>query len=434
MKLPQAIIPFVLALAPLWQALAQTPGEAPHPPKGRNLEIHGEARLRVESKSDYDFSGGSQSYWLSRFRVNGRWELWDGVKFFAEGQDARVHGEDGNGSPSVDPDKVPNSFENPFDLRQAYFDYSPGSFGLRIGRQKIRGLYDRLFGTKEWRNTSLVFDGVLLQVPSEKRGYHFFSVRSVPTLPGEFDDWRKTGNRLSDSDLSGIVVEDPVLLPGAGLKYFWMFRHNNLADDAVHTFGGVFNRAHGSFTTTLEAALQTGEYGEDDHQAWMLAMNVSKELGGIGDAAFGYAYASGDGDPSDGKHGTFDNTLPLNHKYYGQMDFFALQNHHSIEASLSREVVGGTNFRVAYNAFWLDEPDTDSWYNSGMKALRTSSIAGTDPFVGSEVDLSLRFQTPWDITLHAGASRFFAGDYVSQTGNGADEDPTFFYLSLATGF
>ena len=32
---------------------------------------------------------------------------------------------------------------------------------------------------------------------------------------------------------------------------------------------------------------------------------------------------SGDDDPADGVHGTFDQLYPLGHAYYGYMDFFA---------------------------------------------------------------------------------------------------------------
>lgn len=415
------------------QALAQSEVVTPSG-RGHSLQIGGEARIRGELKQDYGFAGGSQSYWLSRSRVNGSWELQDGFRFFVEGQDARVFGQDEMGSPSINSDKVPNSFENPFDLRQAYLDLSIEEMDLRIGRQKIRGLYNRLFGTKEWRNTSLVFDGALLKAPTEVRTYTLFSVRSVPSLPGHFDDWSTTGNRLSDSALAGIVIEDPALLPGSELKYFWMFRYNDFLDDRVQTFGGTYHRDHGLFSSTLEASLQTGEYGGMDHQAWMLVMNLSKNFEGIGEASLGYTYASGDEDPTDGKHGTFDNTIPTNHRYYGLMDLFALQNLHSIEAYFVREFPGNATVRLAYNAFWLEEPDTDSWYNSGMKPIRSSSISATDPYVGSELDLSIRLKITGGSTLDAGVSRFFAGDYVSQTGSGGEEDPTFFYVSLATSF
>src|SRR5260370_10106076 len=41
-----------------------------------------------------------------------------------------------------------------------------------------------------------------------------------------------------------------------------------------------------------------------------------------------YSHGSGDSNPNDDKHETFENLFPTNHKFYGYMDFFSLQNIH----------------------------------------------------------------------------------------------------------
>jgi hypothetical protein len=422
-------IAFFLGQALVWADPVQPPSFFD------SLEIGGEVRFKGEFKEDYNFTGSDQSYFLTRFRANGTLDLGEHARIFVEGQDARVFGENEKGSPVVDADVIPNIFENPFDLHQAYLEFSPGAAQLRAGRQRVRGLYDRLFWSKEWLNTSLVYDGILVKLPTQHgRVWNIFSVRAVPALPSGFDDWRKTGKRISDSSLSGIVVDDPTLLSPGVLKYFWLFRHNGPTDDNVHSFGTVFSRKTKFFPIKLEAAYQDGEYGGTGHQAWMFCASISKDAGKFGQAGFHYNYASGDGDPGDGKHGTFDNTQPRNHINYGYMDFFALQNLHSLEASLVKNALD-KNFtlRLAYNAFWLDKPDTDSWYNAGMRVVRTSSTTGTDPYVGSEADLSMRYQISEDFRLEAGASCFFPGGYTRQTG-GYQKVPKFFYLSCSRNF
>ena len=48
-----------------------------------------------------------------------------------------------------------------------------------------------------------------------------------------------------------------------------------------------------------------------------------------------FNYGSGDDDPQDGAHGTFDQLYPLGHAYYGYIDPFALQNLRNTEVTPS---------------------------------------------------------------------------------------------------
>ena len=59
------------------------------------------------------------------------------------------------------------------------------------------------------------------------------------------------------------------------------------------------------------------------------------------------ARTSGDDDPTDGVHATFDNLYPLNHVYYGYMDLFALQNLRNVELSVETALPGGAYLRDA---------------------------------------------------------------------------------------
>jgi len=139
-----------------------------------------------------------------------------------------------------------------------------------------------------------------------------------------------------------------------------------------------------------------------------------------------YNYGSGDSNPADGTHQTFDNLYPLNHAYYGYMDFFSLQNVHNAEAVLSWKPDQQHKFRLAYEGFWLVKAGTDAWYNAGGGAIRRA-VTSTSSYVGSELDLTLstRF-TSWPIATLVGYSHFFAGSYIQQTGT--SRDVNFFYV------
>lgn len=392
------------------------------------LNIEGSFRVRGESKEDYNFSDSSQSYWLTQFRFQSQWDLGDRLGVFLQAQDARVFGEDSGGTPAVNPNVTPNGFENYLDLRQAYLDFLFEKANLRLGRQTVDLGYDRLIGSQGWRNTSRRFDGAMVEVDiSQARNLHIFHFGITPISPHGFDDFTDIGNQYFDSTISGIVMDDSQLLSGADLTIYWLFRNNDDFGDSVHTFGGLYSRKMGDYRAELGAAIQTGEFTELDQDAWMLHAGLTKTFEGTGSLHLSYAYASGDEDPIDGKHHTFDNLYPKNHKVYGQIDFFSLQNLHNLEISFKGKLKQNIDYRIAYHAFWLDEPSTDNWYRSSKKPVRPIT-PGADAYVGSELDLYVRYKISKSLWFDAGASQFFVGDYLEDSG-ASESDPTFFFIS-----
>lgn len=391
--------------------------------------------MRGEMKENFNFSDSSQDYFLSQIRIHGSLTLGDGLSFFVEGQDARIFGEDLNGTPAINEDARPNIYVDKLDVHQAYLDTTIGEgIDLRIGRQKFNFGDKRLVASLEWLNTARVWDGVRATVgDAENRSADIFHSRVVPVDPNGANDYQSTGSRYFNSTLSGIFVNDKALLEGADVQYWWLWRESDDNQDSTHTFGGSYFRKVGELDTNFSASVQTGEFGGVDHQAYMIHAEAGKAIEGVGYLSAAYNFATGDDNASDNEHGTFDNLYPLNHAYYGYMDLFALQNIHNVEAVLRKTLQDKYKLRLAYQAFWLDEPNTDSWYNAGMTAARTATTAGTDSYVGSEIDLTVGFSLPGDTSATVGASRFLAGDYVEQTG-AASKDPTFFFLSLARTF
>jgi len=148
---------------------------------------------------------------------------------------------------------------------------------------------------------------------------------------------------------------------------------------------------------------------------------------------FGLAYnfASGDGNPTDRTHTTFDNQYPLNHAYYGYMDFFAWQNMHNAVASVQAKLIGKLTGRLAYHAFWLAH-NLDAQYNAGGGVVRPGT-RGASRYVGSEIDVTLKYPL-WDKRwfIEAGYSRFISGSFIQDTGKSEDAD--FFYLQTLIKF
>ena len=115
------------------------------------------------------------------------------------------------------------------------------------------------------------------------------------------------------------------------------------------------------------------------------------------------------------------------------MDLNSLRNHHSLDLAVRRKVFSSTDLTLGFFSFWLDEPETDSWYNGGRSPKRPIPADGVDSFIGNEIDVQLRYRFTKLFWLDAGVSRFFAGDYVKQTG-ASDADPVFLFAEASYVF
>ena len=136
-----------------------------------------------------------------------------------------------------------------------------------------------------------------------------------------------------------------------------------------------------------------------------------------------YNFASGDSDPTDGKHETFENLFPTNHKFYGNMDLVSLQNIHDVRFTSSIKPLPRLTVIGDYHAFWLADAH-DNFYT--IAGARRGGIAATpgngyginpgyDSYVGSEVDLITTYAISPHATFEAGYGHFFTGEYVKQS-------------------
>ena len=403
------------------------------------FKVGASVRLRTEVRDDSKFGstnpGNDEQYLLTQLRVNATWNAATRATVFVEVQDARIFGEEG-----IDQDATPNIFADELDLHQGYLqiDLSSGQLpvDLTVGRQKFNLGDQRLVSSLEWVNTARVWDGVRLDVGrAGERTLSAFASRLVSVNPRKFNWHDLTGNRMFDSYFYGAyfssalaLITDLGLVQEGRLEAYWLFRHQAEAGDGVQTFGGRLTATHGAWDAELEGAVQFGRWGDERHRGSMLRSALGYTAVDLNDSRFGLAYnfGSGDGDPNDGTHATFDNLYPLNHAFYGYMDFFALQNLHNIEATFDTGFGGGFAARVAYQGFWLVQEDTDAWYNAGAGVVRqaTRDVAS---HVGTEIDITLR-RSFWQgrVAVEGGYGRLLTGEYMRSTGPNADAD--FFYL------
>ena len=403
------------------------------------LTVGSQLRLRGESRRNFKFddarAGNDEGFLLSRFRVGLTWRPGKRVTGAVELQDARIHGEE-----ALSETRTPNVFADQLDVHQAYLDVeAPASsrvpIAVRVGRQKLVYGSQRLVSPLEWVNTARVFDGARVAIGAGAgRRLDAFATRLVPVAPRGLNDHGLTGSRLLNSQLHGVYYTDGALLPDGAVEGYWLLRREGRLADAVHTIGTRIDARHGPWAFDGELAAQTGSYGGLDHRAAMVHVGgaFTTRLPGRPKLGAAFNLGSGDDDPDDGVHRTFDNLYPLNHVYYGTMDLFALQNLRNVEASVDAALPGGASVRVAYQHFALVEPGTDAWYNAAAGIVH----AGGDPHapadVGSEIDVTVRIRVR-HVGLEAGYGYFIGGGYLREMDfrlNSAH----FFYLQTTVGF
>lgn len=390
-------------------------------------------RMRWEDKQDFNFNTGEQSYLLTQVRLNGRYNFSKSAHVFVELQDARIHGEEREGVPAVNEDAVPNIFADELDLHQAYLAFKAGQGQVKIGRQKLNLADKRMVASLEWVNTARVLDGIRYTFGGKnERQFEVWATKPVTVNPNDPNDWANTGNRYFDSTFYGLMFSDPVSIDAGRYELFLLVRDNSDFNDTVFNLGGRLVKTFNKLTIDAQGHLQFGDWSDTDHQASAYAVlaQYQTEVPFFKTIAFGYLSASGDDDINEGDHDTFDNFYPLNHAYYGFMDFFGWQNMTNIELIFSGQAFPGGKWRVALHRFEINEATGDYWYNAGLGRLYFPTQQYPEDHAGDEIDFTLAFPLfDKKINMLLGYSIFQVGDYIEARGR--TNDATFWYAQAA---
>ncbi len=349
-------------------------------------------------------------------------------------------------------DRRPSPEEDgPVDLHQAYVtvgNHKQFPLSLKVGRQELTYGDERLVGAFAWNNVGRVFDAAKVRWQNSLFAADFFSGRVILPRDERF-------NMPNDYDWFSGVYASTKLIPKQATELYFLTRNTSDQSPTVNGTGvpAFWNgpSARDIYTVGLRMRSTPGEFGPWDygtelmgqfghfndplatpsgqeHQAFAAILqggytwaecSMTPRLG------LEYSYASGDSDPTDDKHETFENLFPTNHKFYGYMDFFSLQNIHDVRLSLSAKPLPRLSAAIEYHAFWLAD-SSDSLYNVGGARRGTlSSNNGTGTgyginptygsYVGSEIDFVVGYALTRFASLEAGYGHFFVGDYIDQS-------------------
>lgn len=375
------------------------------------LEPGAELRLRPEGFRGLLFKpGNDDAYVLSRIRLSLRIVPQPWLKFFAQGQDAHVFGNDRIG-------KAP-PFQDRLDLRQAYVelgDLEKYPILLRAGRQELAYGEERLIGSGNWSNTARTFDAVRLSLHGHGARVDLFTASVVGLKDNEFN------KHLAGDDLHGVWAVFERAVPKARVEPFLLWR---VAPGGIDekTLGfrwpGTLPR---NWDYAVEMAMQRGDWRGESISAWAghwRTSHVWPKSRWSPRARIDYDFATGDGNPLDRTRGTFDTLYPTPHDKYGLADQVGWKNIQHIGAIAEFTPRKGWAVQGKWHNYWLASA-FDGLYNAGGVLIARDVTGRSGKRVGQELNAEVMWTPSRHWALGAGAAHLFPGGFVRKASPGA---------------
>jgi hypothetical protein len=368
------------------------------------LKFSGEIRGRMESLDGINYVPHFQdSYYLHRIRLNAGIRVSSHFRAVIQLQDSQA--------PGYRRKPVPATVANTLDLRQSYLEAgSEEGVGwvARVGRQPLVFGDMRLVSTSNWGNVGPAYDGGRISYQTRGVRLDWFATSLVLPVAGHFD--RPRGDRR----LHGFYSTFNRGLHNSTVEAYFFWKDNLLGDLDVYTIGThAFGKLPGAFDYNVETALQTGHIARSGLRAWAGHWEMGHATGEspwYPRLIAEYNYASGDGNPTDGRVRTFDNLYPTDK--WGTADGIAWRNIHEAIFSTEWRPVRKWRIRTSYHAFWLASRK-DALYSIGGAVLAHNPAAKSGR-VGSELDLRTIYQHNVHLQLSGGYGYFLPGPYMKQ--------------------
>ncbi len=401
-----------------------------------HLTLGGQARLRFESETDKSFGGGTgpsqDAFVLQRYFIHADLRRTDGLRFFLQGKFAHANYRDKGGLAGL---------EDHADVHQGFMDITTPIYGqsatFRLGRQELQYGAQRLISPLDWGNLRRTFDGIKVFTDLEDWRLDAFAVRPV------LNDRRNLDDEDENIDFYGLYSTWKGTKALSADFYFLLLKNNNLAANSngitgrrtLYTIGNRLWAKRGNWDWETEAAAQFGTFAGDRVRAWTATAGGGYTFA---DATWKprigvlYDYASGDRDPADGTHSTFNQHFPLGHAWFGYLDRVGRSNIHDIKAQLKVKPSKKLTAWADFHTFFADQ-DKDALYSAGGGKLRAAPAggAGSHKF-GHELDLTMKYAVDKHTTVLVGWAHFWPGGFIETSGD--DDSPDLFYAQIEYKF
>jgi len=398
------------------------------------LQFGLDERFRAEGYSGSGFKpNNSASYFLNRFRFGMIVQPVSWFKFEAQVQDARSFLQ----SPPLGP---PNNVR--WDLKLAYAQFGDSEkqpVSLTVGRQLI-DYNSTIIGNSEWRNQGRSYDGVVTKLHWDRFRAAVFAASVVdPLLNG-------ISHHQEGNNIYGAYGWITRVLPKSSIEPFmlWRVAPSVAVEDREFKTGHLDEKAYGfrirgttlrNFDYRYEMLLERGSAGPNDIQAW-------GTTAGLGYTAArqawkprfftGYDYASGDSNPADGTHGTFDTMYPTAHDRFGITDQFGWQNIVAWRGGATINPHRRWSMTAQYLDFWLASA-TDAAYNTSGGVILRDPTGKSGTHLGKELDTYAWYEINREVHVGAGVGHIFPGEFLDKAGKGASYTYPYFVIEMFDG-
>lgn len=398
------------------------------------LQFGLEERVRFEGFSGNRFNPkSSDSYVLNRLRAGMILQPANWFKVVAQLQDARSFFE----NPPLGP---PNNVR--WDLKLAYVqlgDPEKQPVSVTVGRQLI-DYNNTIIANSEWRNQARSYDAVVTKLHVGQFRASLFAASVVdPQFEGV--SHHQQGNCIYGA--YGWITR---VLPKSSIEPFvlWRVAPSVAVEDIKASNGRLDEKAWGfrirgtdlaNFDYRYELAMERGTAGPNDIQAWATTTGMGytvRRLGWKPRFFAAYDYASGDKNPADGRHGTFDTMYPTAHDRFGITDQFGWQNIMAWRSGISVTPHRRWSITAQYLDLWLASA-TDAAYNSSGEMILRDLTGKSGKHLGEEVDIYAWYEINRQIHIGGGVGHLFPGEFIDKAGKGRSYTYPYFVIEMLDG-
>lgn len=377
----------------------------PAPAAADTLSLGASLREKIEHVSDNQLGadGNADTIFQHRLLLHADWRPQATLRTFVQIGAYAQNGRDGGSSP-VDTSAP--------DWHQGFLVWRPRN-DLRVtaGRQEWLLGSGRLLALRDGPNIRRAFDGLDAEAGLGEATLRVLAGRPVLNRDGDFDDRAHPGQRLTAMQLTrplpGTLRLDLYALDYARDNARFASGSGN---EERQSWGARLHGRHGALTLNSEAVWQTGRWQDERIRAWTVANDIGWHPANLPwQARLGLKadLASGDGNPADGRLQTF-NALYPNPSYFSDAGFIAPANLIDVQPGLTLTPHADISLQAGWNLLWKHRRQ-DAVYTSPVPLNPIAGTAGSDRFIGQQLQLAGTWQASDNLRLQASYVRFQPG-------------------------
>lgn len=285
----------------------------------------------------------------------------------------------------------------------------------------------RLITSREPTNARLAFDGVRLTLGTRPTTVDAFLVRPTDQKIGLLNDGQDDSTTFWGVYSASPLTDDRRLV--LDLYYLGLRRENTrfasgAGDELRHSVGARLSGKAEGWDHDTEIIVQAGTFDQPARSQDILAWTVASNTGYTFEQAplkprlgLKLNYASGDGDPTDGRLGTFNPLFPRNN-YFRDANLLAPYNFFNVHPTLTLRPTDSVTITAGWDAFFRASTRDAVFAPTGIVI---PAAASDSRYVGSTFTLVADWAINRHLSLTASYAHFLRGPVVKDAG-GKDVD------------